>query len=157
MVSTASESRKRQGDATSTSQSSKKAASGGVTPLSNLKFRVATFGVEKLSHAYPRCQVAERLYDIWLPTRVGAPYRIPFNLVSEALRSRLGASVDVAVDAREFYPDNFGKSRWHVGWQYLQLSRQACLGPGHTFIQREWPRCCKLSRVFRCRVQTTSP
>ena len=101
-------------------------ASGGVTPPPQLQvaFRVCTFGVEKLSHAYRGNAAAQAMCKLWLPTRGRAPGPIPFKVVANALQQPWGGKVDIDVDARAFRPDKFSDTHERVGWQYTQASRR---------------------------------
>ena len=75
---------------------------GGVTPT--LKFKIATFGLEKLAHLSKwKNLAANELYAAWFPSKGKAPVPIAKNLIINAVKDSFGVP-DVFIDARCFKP-----------------------------------------------------
>ena len=110
--------------------SSPAAASGGVTPKAAgsgdapmKQFRIATWGVQKLSHAFDgKNNAANDMLDAWEPTRGGPPQPVDLALINNALMDVWGVP-DVVIDARAFRPPKIKRHGHHIGHS-LKLSWQ---------------------------------
>ena len=77
-------------------------------------FSIATFGCQKLAHAFPDCRPAHEIEAMWRPTKGLAPQAIPDNVITKAM-VRCWHIPDVIVDARLFRPDSFREAAPHIG------------------------------------------
>ena len=99
--------------------------------LGKFPFRIATFGLAKLTQVIPGNRAAQSLFNAWLPTRGGAPLPISRELIREALADCWGIP-DVFVDARCFRPPPRDWTSHHVGLSY-ELTRRLNVDDWNTF------------------------